>query len=40
MNKVVLTYMSALVGFVGRIVIFRYILSRNKSSVKGGHNDS
>jgi len=38
-NKVVLTYISALVGFLGKIVVFRYTLSRNKSNTKGGHKD-
>ena len=40
MNKVVLTYISALFGYLGKIVIFRYTLSRNESSAKGDHKDS
>ena len=39
-NKVVLTHISALVGFLCEIVVFRYTLSRNESNAKGGHKDS
>jgi hypothetical protein len=39
-NKVVLTYINALVGFLLKIVIFRYTLSRNESNAKGSHKDS
>lgn len=40
MNKLVLTYISALVGFLCKMAIFQYTLSLNESSAKGGHKES